>query len=142
MTRRRNEFWNSVANFVTHLRSPQTSVSSPNRSLDTASCEHHLESCRTRLDNLENRDLIYSVMLMQYLATREELGLNNGGDLPGSSVDDSFLAQPPQQEEYRRKRQEDWTTAYGFLNSEASGKAMNIVCACVARMGLRAWDGS
>ena len=135
-TRRRLDFWTSLVHFVVHLRHPNASAGS-HSTLDTVACEASLESCRTRLDNFENRDVVYSIMLMQYLAKREELGLNNTAltKSEGSSG-------PQHQDEYTRKRLEDWATASGFLQKEASGRAMNLVCANVAGIALRAWDWS
>lgn len=135
--RRRSEFWTSFNGFVSRLRRQAAAE------LDTAGCEADLEACRTRLDSLENRDVIYSIMLMQYLSKREELGLNRA---PSSSQDPHSVRHTEKEtsagsdDEYRRKRQEDWATAQGFLLREASGRGRSLVCANIAGMALRAWD--
>jgi white-opaque regulator 2 len=79
-----------------------------------------LSKCRKLLDNLENRDVIYSVMLMRHIGEKWH-------DKQIGEADDE-------------RDRKDWLAAKGFLQSEADGRAMNIVVKRFCAIALRAWN--
>jgi white-opaque regulator 2 len=82
--------------------------------------ERILSKSRKLLDNFENRDVIYSIMLMRHIGER----WNN--------------KQLGEAEDERDRK--DWLAAKGFLASEAAGKAMSLVMKRFCSMALRAWS--
>jgi hypothetical protein len=103
---REQDFWLQVGEFV--------STSDPTK------VERILSKARKRLDNFENRDVIYSIMLMRHIGEKwHNKQIQDAGD----EVD-----------------KKDWLAAKGFLESEAGGQAMNIVMRRFCSMALRAWS--
>lgn len=82
--------------------------------------ERTLSKSRKLLDNFENRDVVYSVLLMRHI---------------GDKWHDKHIGEAA--DERDRK---DWLAAKGFLQSEADGHAMSIVMQRFCSMALRAWS--
>ena len=87
---------------------------------DADAAERILSKCRKLLDNWENRDVIYSVMLMRHIGEKWH-------DKQIEEADDE-------------RDRKDWLAAKAFLQSEADGRAMNIVVKRFCAMALRAWN--
>jgi hypothetical protein len=79
-----------------------------------------LSKARKRLDNFENRDVIYSIMLMRHIGEKWH---NKQIQDAGNDAD-----------------KKDWLAAKEFLQSEAGGQAMNTVMRRFCSMALRAWS--
>jgi hypothetical protein len=103
---REQDFWLQVGEFVS--------------TSDSAKLERILSKARKRLDNFENRDVIYSIMLMRHIGEKwHNKHIQDAGD----DLD-----------------KKDWLAAKGFLENEAGGQAMNIVMRRFCSMALRAWS--
>jgi hypothetical protein len=103
---REQNFWLQVGEFVC--------------TADADVAERILSKCRKLLDNLENRDVIYSVMLLRHIGEKWP-------DRPIGEADDE-------------RDRKDWLAAKGFLQSSADGRAMNIVVKRFCAIALRAWN--
>jgi hypothetical protein len=103
---RERDFWLLVGAFVS--------------TSDSDAVEKILSKCRKLLDNFENRDVIYSIMLMRHV----------GEKWNEKQIEDA--------EDERDKK--DWLAAKRFLESEAGGQAMNVVIKRFCSMVLRAWS--
>lgn len=103
---REQNFWLHVGEFVC--------------TSDADAAERILSKCRKLLDNWENRDVIYSVMLMRHIGEKWH-------DKQIEEADDE-------------RDRKDWLAAKGFLQSEADGRAMNTVVKRFCAMALRAWN--
>ena len=132
LTRRKQEFWTAFGNFVVLLHKDEFGSST------LADCEQELETCRSRLDALENRDIIYSIMTMHYLGRHDELGIE---PRRSSTSQSSALTDPLVEAQHFTGGNlgKDCKTAYNFLQKEAGGRATNIVYGSIASMALRAW---
>ena len=105
---REQRFWLHVGEFASTSNADGDAV------------ERILSKSRKLLDNFENRDVIYSIMLMRHI---------------GEKWHDKQI------EEAEDKRDtKDWLAANGFLESEAEGRAMNVVMKRFCSMALRAWS--
>lgn len=103
---REQNFWLHVGEFVC--------------TSDADVAERILSKCRKLLDNLENRDVIYSVMLLRHIGEKWH-------DRQIGEADDE-------------RDRKDWLAAKGFLQSSADGRAMNIVVKRFCAIALRAWN--
>jgi white-opaque regulator 2 len=103
---REQNFWLHVGEFVC--------------TSDADAAERILSKCRKLLDTLENRDVIYSTMLMRHI----------GEKWHGRQIGEA-------DNEWDQK---DWLAAKDFLQREADGRAMNIVVKRFCAMALRAWN--
>jgi white-opaque regulator 2 len=102
---REQNFWLHVGEFVC--------------AADADAIEGVLRKSRKLLDNFENRDVVYSIMLMRHI---------------GEKWHDKLIVEAEDERDSK-----DWLAAKGFLESEAEGQAMNIVIKRVCSMALRAW---
>jgi hypothetical protein len=106
LKRREQNFWLNVGKFVS--------------TSDADAIERILSKSRKLLDNFENRDIIYSIMLMRHIGEKwNEKQIGDAED---------------------ERDTKDWLAAKGFLQSEAEGQAMNIVMKRFCSMALRAWS--
>ena len=108
LNNRSQDFWLHVGEFASTSDSDGDVV------------ERILSKSRKLLDNLENRDVIYSIMLMRHI----------GEKWPDKQIKEA--------EDERDTK--DWLAAKGFLESEAEGQAMNVVMKRFCSMALRAWS--
>ena len=109
---RQDNFWFHVGQFVTAM--PQDSPEAARAMRDME--EGCLHKCRALLDNRENRDLMYSIMLMRHV-----------GELSsGARVAES-----------QDRIGKDWVQASGHLILSSRGQATNLVMMRFASMALR-----
>lgn len=108
---REHDFWFDVGAFVSTVP-----ASNPNFGRAITAIEKGcLYRCRTLLDSFENRDVLYSIMLMRHIGeTYREADV--GVDVT-----------------------RDWSTAYQLLTSQSEGRATNVVMTRFCSMALRPW---
>ena len=111
---REREFWFHVGQFAS--ASPKA-----NPEASRTMCvreEESLHRCRALLDRLENRDLLYSVMLMRHIGDR------NFNAIPDAVQIDLW---------------KNWTTASSFLLLGSQGQANSLVTRRFSAMALGPW---
>lgn len=109
---REQEFWFSVGQFAS-----ATTDYVPERGRGINAVEEEcLHKCRMLLDNYENRDVLYSIMLMRHI-----------GEIYDGQVADMDAIK-------------NWMTAEGFLFSQSEGQATNMVMTRFCSMALRPWS--
>ena len=101
-------FWFSAGQFVSSAPGPAQ--------------EQALSGCRAVLDTYENRDVLYSIMLMHVIGQKHE------SDHAGHYTPEVGSAET------------DWTVALRFLAEEASGLGRNTVIVRVCGMALRPFE--
>lgn len=115
------EFWRLLGHFVAY---PDPRTSSPSARPTGANPDETLQSCRSILSMLENRDVLYSVMVCRLVGPRlqdfpdgVDRALNNDDADPRTKV---FIAKK-------------------FLEDEAGGKGTNQVIQRFCDMAIRSW---
>lgn len=111
---REDEFWFSIGQFVSALPVSTTTLEA-SRAINAIE-EEHVSKCRRLLDNFENRDVLYSMMLLRHI---------------GETTIEAEAG-------YDTTR--NWMTAQGFLESQAQGQATNIVMKRFCSMAQRPWS--
>jgi hypothetical protein len=131
---RTHEFWRAVGRVVTNSwnhsaraqRSPQEL-----ESMDTAVGEA-LDECRARLDNRENRDLVYSVLNMRHLS--EKWAKDGGEDVTmDGAAESSQVGSTP------NDAMVQWNVSRRFVEREAGGRSTSLVLSVIADMAARVW---
>jgi len=111
LTARSDEFWRLVEKASEHPTTVPTEI---------------FDQARMLLDGQENRDIIYSIMLLGSPPKLHENGRRPGSDSNNSSPS-------------RAARRQEKEQAARLLESEANGRATNMVLQNLAGMGLRAF---
>lgn len=123
LAKRSDEFWKAIETAARSQRRIQTqkddTIPNPN---DNENLTTAITQCRGLLDGMENRDIIYSILLQ----TQSTPPTPN----PSSSSDGTISPD--------RAREKD--LAKRFLQSQADGRATNQVFSTIASMAIRAFE--
>ena len=131
---RSHDFWKAVGRVVSnswnHSARSQKDLDEL-EAMDVA-VKQALDECRARLDNRENRDLVYSVLLMRHLSEKwasggsEDLIMDGGTEAlqVGSTPADATM---------------QWNVSRRFVEQEARGRSTALVLSVIADMAERVW---
>jgi hypothetical protein len=139
---RQHEFWRAVGRVVSnswnHVARSQKSPEEV-MTMDTAA-KQALKDCRARLDNHENRDLVYSVLVMRHLS---EYWVKDGSQDIAMDGTMEFLLQADTKNITTTSIPADATTQWNvsrrFVEQEAAGRSTALVLSVLAGMAVRAW---
>jgi hypothetical protein len=139
---RQHEFWRAVGRVVSnswnHVARSQKSPEEV-MTMDTAA-KQALKDCRARLDNHENRDLVYSVLVMRHLS---EYWVKDGSQDIAMDGTMEFLLQADTKNITTTSIPADATTQWNvsrrFVEQEAAGRSTALVVSVLAGMAVRAW---
>lgn len=129
-----HEFWRAIGRVVSNSwnHSARSQRSSEDLEAMDAAARQALDECRARLDNRENRDLVYSVLNMRHLSEMwaksgtEDVSMDGAAEssLMGSTPNDAMR---------------QWNISRRFVELEASGRSTSLVLSVIAGMAGRAW---
>jgi white-opaque regulator 2 len=131
---RSHKFWKAVGRVVTNSwnHSARAHRSAQElEAMDTAA-RQALDECRARLDNRENRDLVYSVLNMRHLS--EKWAKDGGEDVTmDGAAESSQVGSIPNDVTTK------WNVSRRFIEREAGGRSTSLVLSVIAGMAARAW---
>ena len=118
------DFWHTIGQYLGVPPISESTVAAEDHEPDPfLLAEALVAHCRSLLDTFENRDVIYSILVLRHLGERW------AGSTPESSTEPELL-----------KAQQDWVVARGFLEAQAEGRgSTNPVISRFCSMALRAW---
>jgi hypothetical protein len=133
---RQHDYWRAVGRVVNsswnHLARSQKKPEEI-EAMDAAA-KQALDDCRARLDNRENRDLVYSVLVMRHLS---ETWVKDGS--PDLAVDGAMEFINPTTSSIPIEATMQWNISRRFVEQEASGRSTALVLSVLAGMAVRAW---
>lgn len=131
---RQHDFWRAVGRVVSNSWNHVARSQKSGAELETMDAEARraLDDCRARLDNRENRDLVYSVLRMRHLSEQwaktgsEDMAMDGAAEATqiGSTPADVTV---------------QWNVSKRFVEQEAAGRSTALVLSVVAGMAGRAW---
>lgn len=131
---RQHEYWRAVGRVVSnswnHLARSQKSPEEVG-AMDAAA-KQALDECRARLDNRENRDLVYSVLVMRHLS--EKWSRDGSQDISMDGAVEFIQAGTAPANATMQ-----WNVSRRFIEQEASGRSTALVLSVLAGMAVRAW---
>lgn len=133
---RQHEFWRAVGRVVSnswnHMMRSQKSPQEM-EAMDAAA-KLALDDCRARLDNHENRDLVYSVLVMRHLSENwaeddsQDVAMDGAMEFIDAGTGTTPVSATIQ-----------WNVSRRFVEREASGRSTALVLSVLAGMAVRAW---
>ena len=136
---RQHEYWRAVGRVVSnswnHVARSQKS-SEEVIAMDMAA-KQALNDCRARLDNRENRDLVYSVLVMRHLSEcwakdgSQDVAMD--GTMEFLQADNENITIIPADATMQ------WNVSRRFVEQEATGRSTALVLSVLAGMAVRAW---
>lgn len=133
---RQHEFWRAVGRVVSNSWNHMVrSQKSPEEieAMDAAA-KLALDDCRARLDNRENRDLVYSVLVMRHLSENWAKDGSQDTAMDGAM---EFIYAGTGTTPVNATMQ--WNVSRRFVEQEASGRSTALVLSVLAGMAVRAW---
>lgn len=133
---RQHEFWRAVGRVVNNSWNHVARTQKNPEEIEAmeAAAKLALDDCRARLDNRENRDLVYSVLVMRHLSEMwvkddtQDVAMDGAMEFihtgTGTTPVDATM---------------QWNISRRFVEQEASGRSTALVLSVLAGMAVRAW---